>query len=106
VNGDRAAASEFDDRAEVDQPMPVGGASEEVPHDGRASGAPPNPSAAQRSEWPEGGLPHGEHPYDYGYGEPHPDDESVPEFDEWANAGRYYSRTLYPVLKPEERDRG
>lgn len=24
--------------------------------------------AATNDEWPEGGLPHGEHPYDYGYG--------------------------------------
>lgn len=25
--------------------------------------------AARNQDWPKGGLPHGEHPYDYGYGE-------------------------------------
>lgn len=28
---------------------------------------PADPVAAASQDWPEGGLPHGEHPYDYGY---------------------------------------
>lgn len=47
--------------------------------------------------WPEGGLPHGEHP----------DDERAEaesdDFDEWGNAGRYLPHMPYPTLKPEHR---